>query len=253
MKGEVKSHIGRVKRPFTKMQAVFKIINWDGRSYEYIEISLIGDDALLIEELKQRAVDLARVVRPEDPGGWRRDDYTKYCRCLVGVIAEAAFRHCVIAFGECKHIRFEHPQFGSLYDQIDIRLTVDERPLQVEVRSSCSYKMSLERVFTGAFSIIGWYKTLTKPSEKPKDYYAQIVYYFDANEVEKQLEKGLVLHFVGGASRQLLESSGQWDSLRKLGASYRVIRPIVIGTEPRELIAEMTRCNQNQTADLGRA
>lgn len=74
-----------------------------------------------------------------------------------------------------------------------------------------------------------------------KEYYAQIVFLFDALEIEKRLEKGLVLYFVGGASHKLLTDDGEWSNLRQLGAEYRIIKPIVKGQEPRKLILEMTR------------
>ncbi len=222
------------------MLAESKELRYDGKTFEYIQVSFSNDDAVLVEELKERALQLSNVVRPEDLGGWHRDDYTKYCRCLVGVIAESAFRLCVMKFSGSSNIRFNHLQIGSSLEQIDVRVVVGERPVEVEVRSSCSYKTSFERVFTGAFSIIGWYRTSTKRSEKIKDYYVQVVFLFDSAEIEKQLEQGLVLYFAAGASRKLLEAIGEWSDLDQPGAEFRIIKPIVKGQEPRKLILEMT-------------
>lgn len=124
-----------------------KELRYDGKTFEYIEVSLAKDDAVLIEEFKERALQLSQVVRPEDPGGWRRDDYTKYCRCLVGVVAEAAFRHCVIQFASSKDVKFHHQKFNTSFEQIDVGLIVNGNPVEVEVRSSCSYKTSFPHIY----------------------------------------------------------------------------------------------------------
>ncbi len=218
-----------------------KTIKYANATFPYLEIGFEESDSEVIDMARKNAMLLSEKVHPDDPAGVKRDKETIYNRNLAGTLSEVAFRFSVTQLGRelNSNPTFAKPEFVPSKDQIDVVVTGTGGPRTVEIRSSGYYKTSLKRVFTGAFSIIGWYTTMSKPGERRKDFYVQMVYGFDATQTESIVERDLSIIFAGGATQELLEQRGYDTDLKQYRARYRVINPIVKGIAPKEIIKLM--------------
>ena len=150
------------------------------------------------------------------------------------------------------------PKVDYSKNQIDLIVT-SMGPIRIsrtiEVRSSYSYKAaSIERVVTGAFSLLGPYITSSKPEETAKDFHVTVVHRIDPRWLETVTKKnpfdigsqesaapiykhiceqGMTSYFVGGQTgKAFLESKeSRTDDLYQLGARYRIIKPICDGLD----------------------
>jgi len=217
-----------------------KRLVWNGAAFDYLEIEFAKNDQVFEKAIVQ-AKDLSEKVNPHDPSAVRRLKETIYNRTLAGVLSEIAFRYAISEVGAGKNFSFGKSQFTNAAEQIDVALITREEKRTIEVRSSGWYLTSLERVFTGAFSVIGWYVTRTKLAEKKKDFYVQMLYNFDSSTTEMQLTREVVILFAAGATRALLEEKGKDSDLKQLKATYRVINPLVAAIEPHRLIQLMLK------------
>jgi len=206
--------------------------------FPYLQVDFEKSDSEVIDQATKNAMHLSEKVQASDPAGVKREKSAIYNRNLAGVLSEVAFRFSVSEVGRRISVgpTFANPQFVLAKDQIDVVVTGKGGPRTVEIRSSGFYKTSLERVFNGAFSIIGWYTTAKKPGETRKDFYTQMVYHFDSTKTEENVESGLSIIFASGASKELLKESGFDTDLKQYGATYRVINPLVKGIPPIDIV-----------------
>src|SRR4029079_4195397 len=87
------------------------------------------------------------------------------------------------------------------FNQIDLKIKVNNLVKDIEIRSSFSYKTSLSRLFgfplingKGAFSIIGWYSSRNKPMEVKKDYYIFAVHLYLPSEAQNRIYEDIEVY-----------------------------------------------------------
>ena len=184
---------------------------------------------------------MAKNVNPYDPGSTIRNPEKIERRCICGVLAELAVKELLK-----QHIsnhNIDAKVFQSITttngsdagDQIDIPIEVHGVQKNIEVRSSFPYS-PLNTVITRLFDIIGWYKSEHKSMEHKKDYYLRVLYNFREEDTMQHINLEIDLHFVGGATRKMLEESGEWNDFKQWGASYRSIKPICAGLDAIEIM-----------------
>jgi hypothetical protein len=217
-----------------------KCIHSEHEYSNYFTIPFSKNNELLSNAISEGA-QLALKVNPHDPGGhWRSPELIRK-KCIYGMLAENTVRHILKNEIEKRNIDAEvlpskqitdGPKAGS---QIDIPIKIDNIVYDIEVRSSFPYA-NLYDVITRHFDIIGWYRTFTKPGEHAKDYYLRVLFNFDQKHALDKLESGFELHFVGGATKQMLEQSSTWDDFEQPGAEYTTIKPICKALDAEKIL-----------------
>ncbi len=217
-----------------------KCIHSEHTYSNYFTIPFSKDNELLTNAIDE-GTKLALKVNPHDPGGhWRSPELIRK-KCIYGMLAENTIRYILKKEIEKRNIDAEllpshqitdGPKAGS---QIDIPIKIDNIVYDIEVRSSFPFA-KLYNVLTYHFDIIGWYRTFTKPSEHIKDYYLRVLFNFDQKYALDKLESGFELHFVGGATKQMLEQSLTWDDFEQPGAEYKTIKPICNALDAEKIL-----------------
>jgi len=200
------------------------------KNYKYLTLSYTYEkDKNVLEEIKNKAFNLAKTVDVHSPSGRERSFEERKDKAAGGVLAEYATISYLKKLIEEYSLNAEikSTDFGSAKDQLDIKLDVNGKEKTVEVRSSFSYKTTFQRLFEGAFSIIGWYTTHAKPIEEKKDFYVFVVHYFHPKEILDRLSDKIQTHILGVVSKETLEKIGEDKTLDQYGAQYRVINPII--------------------------
>ena len=207
---------------------------------KYITVTFQHDDKLLQQAITE-GVDLAKKVNPYDPGHAIRSSEQIKRRCICGFLAEITLRmllkqqiseHNIDAKLLSSHTITEGPKLGS---QIDIPIKINNVRKEIEVRSSFPYS-SINVVITKLFDIIGWYQSPSKPMEYKKDYYLRVLYNFKEEDAMNHINTEIALHFVGGATRGMLEELGNWNDFDQQGAKYKSIKPICKGLDAIQIM-----------------
>ena len=121
--------------------------------------------------------------------------------------------------------------------QIDLQINMSDTKYTLETRSSCVRKGTEFGITSGYFNILGWYNTSSKLGEPKKDFYCMYLFPFDSSLTMNEFEDGLVVHFVGGATKELLQGPlGSDETLKQFGAIYRGINPICAGLDAQKLV-----------------
>ena len=172
----------------------------DIQGYKYITANYdYESDSKLIDLIVQKARDLSKKVNPHSSGGKYRSEDIRINKLLGGLLVEHAFMELL------KRLSFKHNvpieildssfiQEGDLekmgFNQVDIDLLLNQSRLEIEVRSSFSYKTTFDRLLgfplkngKGAFSLIGWYTSANKIKEVVKDLYVFGVLYHKPSEM----------------------------------------------------------------------
>jgi len=213
---------------------------------EYWSAKISKDHPLLLNSIKL-CEDEYKNYNPHDPSGRKRTEQKRKGMCIYGKLAEHALRSILNAEIENSGVQASIPESKNGFDdldkedQIDITIIVNGEPFTIEVRSSFPYAR-IEEVITKHFSILGWYTTTNKPYEKPKDFYLRVLFPFPERECMDYLRKGFDLFFVGGATKELLDSKlGGWqdESMKQYGGRYRTIKPICKGYDARQILDKM--------------
>jgi len=210
----------------------------------YYEVSFKPGDSLL-ESAKTLGLARAKKVHPAGTDGRRRPPDVILRRNILGVLAELATREILETAMRNKRISasITHSGVSEIQEwgdtEIDITILVGDKEFEMEVRSSF-LRNPLTWGITQGFDIIGWYTTLTKPTERRKDFYLRVLYNFRESEAPSYIESGLTLYFVGGASKALLQGPrGYNDNLDQQGANYRLIKPICAGRDADKILDEI--------------
>lgn len=211
----------------------------------YVELNFEKDDPILIESMN-RAKEMVRNVNPHDPSGNIRNDdellSKNYQGCLAELITKKLLENAIVEKRLNSTVEdsigFEVDVDGSA--QIDLKVNHDGKQHHIEVRSSCVRNGTEFGITTGHFHIIGWYVTNTKQKEIKKDFYAMILFPFDDSKTLNKFTEGLTVHFVGGATKAMLQGSlGSETTMRQIGAVYRGIKPICAGLDAKKFIDEI--------------
>ena len=132
------------------------------------------------------------------------------------------------------------------FNQIDLELKINGKHVSIEIRSSFSYKTSVGRLFgyplingKGAFSIIGWYTSSSKPKEIKKDYYIFGIHQYYPSKIREMLNSTVEVIIASAVSKNTLETEGYDSTLKQNGAKFRVINPIKNSTPPLDGIKEI--------------
>jgi hypothetical protein len=219
-----------------------KPILYQGKKHVAIEY-VLGKDDILFQDSFKYAENNYRNMNVFSPGARKRSDEERFDKCLGGAIAERIVIY-YITKNLCEHGIKAEIQTNLMVDEegqdIDITLNYNEKSVSLEVRSSFSYKTTLQRIFTGAFSILGWYTTSLKPKETHKDVYITVVYHFWPGHIRERADNNNLRVFIaGGATKELMASKGKDKHLKMKGATYRVINPILEGMTTDQLCEEI--------------
>jgi hypothetical protein len=229
-------------------------VNLNG--YKYVKLTYsYASDKELIEKIIKKATKLSGVVNPHSPDGRLRTQDVTFNKLLGGLIAETAFLSYIEEQSKEKGIKFsviessfsQEEDLAKLgFNQVDLKIEVAGVVKEIEIRSSYSYKTTLERLFgfplingRGAFSIIGWYSSKNKPMEVKKDYYIFAIHQYLPSETQGRVYANIDVYLAGAASKQTLEISGVNSSLKQEGAMFRVINPLNSVADPVAVINEI--------------
>ena len=201
-------------------------------TFEYLSVTY---DASELNHVLRDAKALSQVVNAKDPSGSTRRGDLLYSKNLGGLISEKLvgdlLRLTASSFGSTALV------LGATWTklnaddyQIDHVVVRNDRRYSIETRSSFSYKtFSVNRVVSGAFSIVGPYSTQQKSHESIKDFYAFAFFYQEPLALLNSALMGEVkIYFAGGATREMMLDNkvSESSNLGMKGAAYRVIRPI---------------------------
>lgn len=228
------------------------------QGYKYIRATYsYAEDREVVDNLISRAVRMCGVVNPHSPDGRLRPQDVRFSKVLGGLLAENAFLDYMKkraveldkTFAIVDSTFTQEADLSQLgFNQVDLKVKVDALEHDIEIRSSFSYKTSLNRLFgvplvngRGAFSIIGWYTSRNKPREVKKDYYIFAVHHYLPSEIQTRIYDSVEVFIAGAASMQTLEDNGEDSSLRQEGANFRVINPLNSVADPVEVIDEILR------------
>lgn len=221
------------------MKTEIRKITKGEKTHAVLTYTLYPDDQITKEALKyaEKSHDDVSVFSPE---GRPRDKNERLQKCFGGALAENVVRHHlseILGDEGPKPTIKSNMMVHSTGQDIDVSIVDEGVSIEIEVRSSFSYRTTFERLFTGAFSIIGPYTTSTKPSEEPKDYYITVVYHsFRPSEIFEKLEKdGIEIHICGGAPQQVFFDRKQKRTLKQSGADYFIINPIIEALDYSEI------------------
>lgn len=233
-----------------------QIKNISGYQYYLVEFDYILDKHI-IDFVLVKANELSTKVNPHSSGGDYRQSSTRINKLLGGLLTEVAVRE--ILTQEARTSKITYQILGSTFiqeddleklgfNQIDLQLLVQENKINIEIRSSFSYKTSLGRLFgfplinnRGAFSIIGWYTSSNKPQELKKDYYVFGIHKYHPSEIMNKVRTKVELYIAGVVSKATLERIGDNNSLKQDGAKFRIINPIKNAPTPISGIKEILR------------
>lgn len=218
-----------------------EVVDFGGYRAIKASYSSVSDKEVL-GSIVEKATRLAGAVNPHAPDGTLRAVDVRTGRLIGGLLAEKAFLSYLESQAAKKGVPFEvvestFNQEGGLagmgFNQIDLRVRINGEEKQIEIRSSFSYKTTLDRLFgvrlrdgKGAFSIIGWYTSGNKPNEVRKDYYAFAIHHYDPSGINERINSEVEVYLAGIASRTTLESQGETTTLGQTGATFTVINPL---------------------------
>ncbi len=206
------------------------------------------NDKQIIDSLINKATELSSRVNPYSSGAELRSSSTRINKLLGGLLTEVAVIEILNKESRASNAIFQildstlvqEPALEKLgFNQVDLKLRVQDSTLDLEIRSSFSYKTSIGRLFgfplfngKGAFSIIGWYTSTNKPAETRKDYYIFGIHYYHPDEILTKVKDKVQVHIAGAVSKETLERIGYNDSLKMYGATFRIINPIKDAPNP---------------------
>ena len=200
------------------------------------DIDPSGEDADLVNRLYSKAAEHGGDTR--DTAGQVRDKQKLLKDRYIGYLAEDQLvKHLQAELGPDFHVCSR--EFVSYSDHVDIEIEVDGRVVTtVEVRSSFLY-IRRPSIVCREHGVIGPYRTQQKPIENPKDFY---LYAFINEAVDRfNVEGRHTLFFPAGAPYPMLVEKGEWRDLRRQGAEYLVLVPMVNAMDSIEVVEAIRR------------
>lgn len=201
--------------------------NLDGYNYVSVKFN-VNEDKEILSRIKEKAKeDAIKVNKKSQAGKIREEDLIGYNN-LGGVLAEEVVK--VYLNYKAKennlNVNIFSPQFTGYFEHRDIKVDINGKIKTIEVRSSFQYKTTLQRVFTGAFSLIGGYITSYKREEPEKDFYIQVIHTYENPEILNKIDNEIEALIIGGGAKALFEEMGEKRFLKQERAEYLVINPI---------------------------
>lgn len=169
-------------------------------------------------------------MRKEDPSGEIRPDDLILWRNIGGVLAERVIKIYLQRIIDENKIDAQilPSPFTTHAEHRDIKIKVNGREKTIEVRSSFQYLTSIQRVFTGAFCLIGKYTTSFKFQEPDKDFYMTIIHRYPPEEILSKFDNSVEAFILGGGSKKTFAIYGSIDpKMKQRNANYITIRPII--------------------------
>ena len=209
---------------------------------KYIEFNFPKGDPIL-EQAKKRGIEMAKKVNINDPSGNARtldERIPPNCRGVLTEMITKSLLQNTINEKNIDAILTESTEMINTIEgvtQIDLQINIHDNQYEIETRSSCVRNGTEFGITKGYFNILGWYSTSSKPGETKKDFYAMYLFPFDAPETMAKFDNGITVHFVGGATKGMLQGPlGSDETLRQNGARYRGINPICAGLDANGFI-----------------
>lgn len=201
---------------------------------KYVEFNFPKGDPLL-EQAKQRGIEMAKKVNINDPSGNARtldERIPSNCRGALSEIATKILLQNAIDERGIDATLTESTEMINTIEgvtQIDLQINIHNNQYEIETRSSCVRNGTEFGITSGKINLLGWYSTISKPGETKKDFYAMYLFPFDASDTMSKFDNGITFHFVGGATKGMLQGPLGCDAstmLKQSRANYRGINPI---------------------------
>lgn len=198
-------------------------------NYKYIVVEFSNRiDSDLLKAIKERAEEDSKNVNPMSPSGEIRPEDLIYFNNIGGIIAEESVKSYLMLLIKSNNLNAEilPSPFINCQDHRDIKIRVNDKVKTIEVRSSFQYKTTLQRVFSGAFSLIGKYTTSHKGQEPDKDFYVTVIHRYENKQMMLMLQSKIEVLIVGGAHSDIFNKIGEKKFLKQENAEYLIINPI---------------------------
>lgn len=202
-----------------------------GRDYSLIayDIDPRGEDRDFVDSIKSEASQHSANI--QNPGGQRRNPVILSKTRYLGVLAEKLISDGLRSiFGQS--ISVFNRTFERYDIHVDIEIEVDEKKIDLEVRSSFGYA-PLPDLINIHFDHIGPYTTVYKPAEEPKDFYLRGLINEHPNDFNYDREH--TFFFAGGVPYTLLEEIDMHKDFDQPGADYLVV-PLYRGMDVEEIV-----------------
>jgi len=192
----------------------------------------------MIKKIKNKVQTIS--FNPADSSGKVREKKEQYLKSFTGMLVEEICFRILDKYNTNKNIEIVSDTSNSSIDQVDLKIVKNIRDTngefskvyEVEVRSSFPFK-KIEDIVCNEFDVLGAYINDVKVSEKEKDFYLRFLFELDyrrenyhkfGTNNEKinynkttintllndyfddsfKLKKDLVIYFVGGATREMM-------------------------------------------------
>jgi hypothetical protein len=184
-------------------------------------------------------------MNKKSPNGQIRSEEKILQNSMGGVLAEESVKIYLKEKAKeyDKNVEIYSLPFNGHLEHRDIYVKINGKIKTIEVRSSFQYKTTLQRVFSGAFSLIGNYVTSYKFTEPQKDFYIQVIHRYENSEIIKKFSDKLDVLIVGGGSNELFKKIGKNEFLKQEGATYLLINPINSTNGIVSLVKEILEIN----------
>ena len=223
-----------------QIETLLKPSNLNGKEkFNVISFTLdpenIQKDWNLLEKIKGKIKEMN--TNQMNTAGYIRDEETLLKDKYLGTMSEELLTYLLNKYFQKKEIPAiaKNEEFINYDNHVDIVIEKENNEkIKIEVRGSYPYA-KLENVIWQHMSILGPYTTCYKGSEEYKDIYMCVLInqakeYFDYTKKHKIL-------FVGGATFDLLKSTGIKQNLKMSSAQYYTIKPISRGMDALELLS----------------
>ena len=214
--------------------------NHPGHTYsKYTTIYLTPNDELLQQAISE-GTSLSKKYHPSAPNGRIRNPIERNIKSIYGMLAELSIRlllqnEIIKRKISAKILPSTMTLVNNTFDnQIDIPLEIEGKHYDIEVRSSFPYA-ELKSVITYHFDILGPYTTNYKIKEKEKDYYLRVLF-FNEKYATSKLDSGPEIHFVGGASKDMILKESFTNNLKQGNAKFHTIKPICKALDSEQIM-----------------
>lgn len=162
------------------------------------------EDKKLIDELIEKAVNLAEKVNPgaANDSTYSRTQQRILANCIAGIVSEYFWRLFLNSEDEI----VTETDFEESANQIDLKVISNNK--KIEVRSSFPRNGIEFAICHGIyqFDILGPYSNSYKPGEIQKDYYVRTLFHLDppTSIIQKIKEDGFCIYLTGGATWNMM-------------------------------------------------
>lgn len=183
-----------------------------GRGYSLVafDIDPRGTDAGRVKEIIKEVEKHGADTRDTDAD--ERDEDTLLKTRYLGILAERVIAaHLRDTFGQ--DIRVFNRRFTGYDAHVDIEIEVDEKKIDLEVRSSFG-RARMHNLIDKYFDHLGPYTTPYKPGERPKEFYLRGLINKDVKVFNYEREH--TFFFAGGALYKSIKEAGKIKKGRKM-------------------------------------